>query len=238
MTADDLDKLLRHPDCEAEYIQWAKGIRAQYGGLEQYIAKERLGWDTKKLPLIEGTAQPSHYFNDEVMDDLSNVKVVFNDWPYGIPLDCKHYVVWCKFPIISPALFTTPDTPFVAGAVRDVLFKGIMADGIRGLTGNTKRYPVIGYKAPQVMREALERHLDASKAPITSPLGSTGLGPEADLAEAAHLWAGRFVDKFICRYWDPTVFETAYFCNPPHLRTVPGLSHFHVIARTKAADQR
>ncbi|MCO5589777.1 hypothetical protein L7F22_043746 [Adiantum nelumboides] len=84
VVADDLDKLIRHPDCEKEYIDWAKGIKAHYGGLENYIVKERLGWDKGDLPLVESNASPTQFFNDIIMNDLSNIKVVFNDWPYGI----------------------------------------------------------------------------------------------------------------------------------------------------------
>ena len=236
VTADDLDKLLRHPDCEKEYIDWAKDIKAHYGGLENYIVKERLGWDKGDLPLVESNASPTQFFNDIIMNDLSNIKVVFNDWPYGIPLDCKHYVVWCKYPIISPALFASPDTPFPPGRSREILLKAITADGIRGETGSVnKRLPIIGDKTSAIVKDALEFPEMANNPASISPLGETGLGPASDLAEAAHLWAGRFVKKFICHFWDPREYETVSFCNPAHLRTVPGISHFHVISRKKQA---
>lgn len=234
VTTDDLTYLERHPDCEKEYMEWSKAIKQHYGGLEQYLAIERLGWDRDKLPTVNGTASPSDVMNDAVIDDPSNIKVVFNDWPYGIPPGSKHYVVWCKHPIIAPVLFETSDTPFAPGPSRKILFEAISADGIRGLTGSTHRIPVVGDRSPSIVKAAMADQIDPTTGKtFTSPLGPTGLGPEFDLAEATHHWAGRFVDKFIKRYWPTDEWETAYFCNPPHLRTVPGISHFHVLARER-----
>lgn len=77
-------------------MQWAKEIRAQYGGLERYIAEERIGWSADR---IAEECSKGGYFQDEGAatgdaKESSTIRVVFNDWPYAIPLDCKHYVVW------------------------------------------------------------------------------------------------------------------------------------------------
>ncbi len=63
------------------------------------------------------------------------IKILPNDWPYGIPRDCGHYVVWCRLPIIHPSLFATPDTPFAPGPSRDALYEAVSSDGIRGMIG-------------------------------------------------------------------------------------------------------
>lgn len=69
---------------------------------------------------------------------------------------------------------------------------------------------------------------NASLAPAApDAFGAPGsLESATSLAERAHAWAGRFVHAYVRRVWDEAQWETAWFCNPPHLRTVPGLSHF------------
>ena len=65
-----------------------------------------------------------------------------------------------------------------------------------------------------------------STDPAAPTLAPPTLESATDLAERAHAWAGRFVQAYVRRVWDEAQWETAWFCNPPHLRTVPGLSHF------------
>ncbi|KDN39466.1 hypothetical protein K437DRAFT_11422 [Tilletiaria anomala UBC 951] len=256
------------------------------------------------------TQEPSwrglYYFHSSMPSTMA--KVIPNDWPYGVPADCGHYVVWCRLPILHPSLFSTPDTPFPKGTSRDALYEAVVSDGIRGLTGHmaTDRekgdgdFRVIGEHTVALLRKSKEidtftptpsataspmlgprmiaiqaaSHLNARTGtgpssgsrtsavdpPILPPsalsvpvvpgssanaLSGTGIGTAnalhmrthaADLAERAQAWAGRHVDSFVRRTWPPDQgWQTAWFCNPPHLRTVPGLSHFHVIVRRQAA---
>ncbi|KAI5481362.1 hypothetical protein MNV49_004984 [Pseudohyphozyma bogoriensis] len=44
---------------------------------------------------------------------------------------------------------------------------------------------------------------------------------------------GREIEAFVLRTWKESEWETAWFCNPPHLQSVKGLAHFHVLARPK-----
>lgn len=118
----------------------------------------------------------------------------------------------CKRPIIHPGLFETADTPFPPGPERDALYAAILSDGIRGLTGAEGSDPppprVLGYKT----KEVLQRSMSETEA--------------EEMATSAHAWAGRFLERYVERRWNREMWETAWFCNPPHLRTVPGLSHF------------
>lgn len=211
-------------------------------------------------------------------------KTIPNDWPYGVPEDCGHYVVWCRLPIIHPSLFQTPDTPFAAGPSRDALYEAVSSDGIRGLTGidwetlagpeaviDTElrgKYRVVGEHTIALLRKSreIETYTPATSVtpspaltpktegvPALSPTmpkfnlaasvlsngsATSALSPPSaipgrrrehavDLAERAHAWAGRYVEEYVRSKWPPEEgWECAWFCNPPHLRTVPGLSHF------------
>lgn len=48
---------------------------------------------------------------------------------------------------------------------------------------------------------------------------------------------GREVDQFVRNRWVENEWETAYFINPPRLQSIPDLSHIHVFARKKSAEE-
>jgi hypothetical protein len=236
---DDLDHLVRHSACEDRYIAWGKEIRAHYGGLESYVKQVRLDWkddDDELAPPPNGMngsgvedinkdsdeIDPRSYFSDVVANDPNLVKTIPNDWPYAMPAECGHSVVWCKRPILDKVLFADKNTPFPKGPIREAAFAAINHDGIRGTSGSDKRIPGIGFKTidylkgcPEVMEWIREQsRLDKSAGTEDEEV--------AKMAEKAHAWAGRFIDKFVKKNWPEKNWETAYFCNPPHLRTVPG----------------
>lgn len=241
---DDLDYLIRHPDCENRYIAWGKGIREHYGGLENYICQVRLGWEKSDgllstdringVPVEKGDGllcnssdgadvDPRSFFSDEVAIDTNLVKMIPNDWPYAMPAECGHSVIWCKVPILDKVLFAGKDTPFPAGPVREAVYKAVEIDGIRGLSGNERRIASVGHKTKGLLAESAE-----VKSWMRETMGG-GMSADGNLAlvaERAQAWAGRFIDKYVKAQWPEQDWETAYFCNPPHLRTVPGLSHF------------
>lgn len=150
-----------------------------------------------------------------------------------------------RLPIYSPALFHTPDTPFAPGAARDALYAAISHDGVRGMTGiDAFSGPrVFGQATRAVLSKAAEinttptrpstpssslHHALSAPAPYGSP-GAPSRPPSpgrpedaALMAERAQAWAGRFVRAYVTRVWNEEEWETAWFCNPPHLRTVPG----------------
>jgi hypothetical protein len=233
---DDLDFLIRHKDCETRYIAWGDGIRKHYGGLEKYMRVVRLDWEEdndENLAPANGTngsnihnvnddadADPKSYFSDVVAKDPNLVKTIPNDWPYAMPAECGHWVVWCKRPILDMALFSARDTPFPKGPIREAVFAAITYDGIRGLTGNSKQIQPLGYKTRNFLK-------DSSETLAWIKENNDGIQSQeeqiCDLAEKAQTWAGRFIDHFVKKQWPEEEWETAYFCNPPHLRTVPGM---------------
>ena len=243
----DLDDLKRHPRCEKAYFDWAPAIRAAHGGLENYIRKVRLGWPVEgpsaHLPLLanevpSGATTPNGTKVKETwpetvlpnpngdgtllrnfvghLDSELIVKCIPNDWPYAIPPDAQHWVVWSKLPILHPALFQTPDTPFDDPDLTLRLFDAVTSDGVRGLTGQQ------GNEIPTVYGPNTYQLLQQDGTDITT-----------ENASKAQWWAGRHIRTYIHARWHPDHYETAWFCNPPNLRTVPGLSHFHVIVRCK-----
>ncbi|SPO28483.1 uncharacterized protein UTRI_04880 [Ustilago trichophora] len=157
------------------------------------------------------------------------LKTIPNDWPYGVPAGSTHWVVWSKLPILHPSLFSTPDTPFQE-EIRQELYNCVTGDGIRGFTGFTPcspsnpTYEWQGRKIAEILGSYSQSKL--AQVEESKDTGKIGKLLTKELIAKAHAWAARHVTEYIEKTWSKERFETAWFCNPPNLRTVPGLSHF------------
>ena len=166
------------------------------------------------------------HFVDDADEDgeagESLVKVIPNDWPYGIPAGSSHWVVWSKLPILHESLFSTSDTPFDED-LREQLYHCVTGDGIRGFTGFTPEHQPThpSWKTGDQVVEILGSY---SQSKLQEQHGGAKLTNQN--ISQAHAWASRYVNKYIEKVWPTDRFVTAWFCNPPSLRTVPGLSHF------------
>ncbi|SPO47151.1 uncharacterized protein PSANT_04838 [Moesziomyces antarcticus] len=187
-------------------------------------------WPEKVLPHPNRAGIVLRHFVADAESDTESslVKTIPNDWPYGIPAGASHWVVWSKLPILHPSLFT--DSPFEE-ALRDELYDCVTGDGIRGFTGfvpNTPTNPTYTWGSKEIP-EVLGSHSQA-KLHNQPPAGRL----TRELVSQAHAWASRHVTQYIEAKWPPSRFQTAWFCNPPSLRTVPGLSHFHVVVKDQS----
>lgn len=80
-----LEQFLRVPSELRRYLAFTHGLAKRYGSVGKYIINERLQWSEP----IKPRGAPF-----EFEDDL---KILFNDWPYGIDPRIVHIVVWTKF---------------------------------------------------------------------------------------------------------------------------------------------
>ncbi|KAK0748179.1 hypothetical protein B0T21DRAFT_259202, partial [Apiosordaria backusii] len=81
-----LDLFQRFPSDLRRYHEFCYNIKLQHGSIMNFILSERLGWE---LPLQPKGSKP---FESE-----EDVKVLQNDWPYGLDKRIVHLVVWVKF---------------------------------------------------------------------------------------------------------------------------------------------
>ncbi|KAI2628956.1 hypothetical protein GGS21DRAFT_230619 [Xylaria nigripes] len=87
-----LDLFQRVPSELRKYLEYNWNLKRDYGSAMKYILTQRLHWDTPITP----KAKPF-----ECGDDI---KVLCNDWPYGIDKKIVHLVVWTKFDLeVDPA---------------------------------------------------------------------------------------------------------------------------------------
>ncbi|KAK3356142.1 hypothetical protein B0H65DRAFT_69203 [Neurospora tetraspora] len=75
------------------YLEFCYTKKEEYkdkGGIKGFILRERLKWDFPE----EGDTGRKRRFGEREEED---VKVLWNDWPYGIDERIVHLVVWTKF---------------------------------------------------------------------------------------------------------------------------------------------
>lgn len=89
--ANRLELFQRWPSDLRRYRAFMYNIQKQYGSVTRFILNERLHWQAPVQPA--GT--PFEHPND--------IRILYNDWPYGIDTRIVHLVVWTKFAIEEDA---------------------------------------------------------------------------------------------------------------------------------------
>ncbi|KAH7120914.1 hypothetical protein B0J11DRAFT_51914 [Dendryphion nanum] len=85
-----VDKFHRVPSDLRRYRQFTYRIVKEYGSILDFIVKERLRW-TSMVP----KGEPFEFDDD--------MKILYNDWPYGVDPKIVHLVVWTKFDLEDDA---------------------------------------------------------------------------------------------------------------------------------------
>jgi len=166
----------------------------------------------------------SEYFKSDTPPSL--ISIIQNDWPYSVPLDIEHTLIWTRVPILpSPHLIPPHVAESLSDDLRTRVTKRLEQDGIWGFTGSLE---------PPPPPPLLSKYLGAlSEWGITMEKlirSSEGSPDEETLVTLA----GNEIRSFINRRWDQAEWETAWFVNPPRLQSVKGLAHAHVFARKKS----
>ncbi|KII91085.1 hypothetical protein PLICRDRAFT_39694 [Plicaturopsis crispa FD-325 SS-3] len=242
INSGDLGLLKRDKALQKRYDLWSVGIREQHGSMVNYLYNHRLQWgiqdnlsllssaldddisstlpnapdaaaasiskERKVLPPIPDDAPP--YFTVDTPPEL--ISIIQNDWPYSVPPEVEHTLIWTRLPIFHVSLVH----PSISARVNQ--------DGLWGFTGSSSPPP-----SPSVLPAylgALEEWGVTMDKMIRSERATF---EEAQLVQKA----GQEVDAFVRKRWDESKWETAWFVNPPRLQSVPGLAHIHVFARPK-----
>ncbi|KAL6869736.1 hypothetical protein ACO1O0_001065 [Amphichorda felina] len=83
-----LELFQRVPSELRRYKAFTWRLARDYGSVTNFILRERLGWQAPVRP----RGRPFEFPDDDV-------KILHNDWPYGIDPRIVHLVVWTKFPL-------------------------------------------------------------------------------------------------------------------------------------------
>ena len=80
-----LDLFQRIPSQLRRYFEYNFKLKKEYGSVMEFVLSQRLGW---KEPIV---AERMPFKKN------SDLKILWNDWPYGIDAKIVHLVVWTKF---------------------------------------------------------------------------------------------------------------------------------------------
>ena len=80
-----LDLFQRVPSDLRRYLAYNWKLKQEYGSVMNFVLSQRLGW---KEPIVS-KGNPFQFDED--------IKILWNDWPYGIDERIVHLVVWTKF---------------------------------------------------------------------------------------------------------------------------------------------
>lgn len=80
-----LEAFQRIPSELRRYKAFTFKLAKQYGSIASFILQERLRWEAP----IQARGRPFQYADD--------IKILWNDWPYGLDKKVVHLVVWTKF---------------------------------------------------------------------------------------------------------------------------------------------
>ncbi|CAI7586126.1 unnamed protein product [Penicillium glandicola] len=82
---NQIDRFQRVPSELRKYLEYMAHIKVEYTSVMRFVVKERLGWEENLKP----RGDPFEYEED--------IRIIYNDWPYGVNKDIIHLVVWTKF---------------------------------------------------------------------------------------------------------------------------------------------
>lgn len=235
VNSGDLGLLKRDKRLQLRYDSWAADINKKYGSLVNFLLNYRLQWgkrdilslipsaldepevndEHKSTPTGNGSQIELEYFQGDIPFHSDLICIIQNDWPYSVPPEIEHTVVWSRVPIFHPAL------------VPSSIEARIQQDGLCGFTGSNtsaEHLPSLESCLPTLAEWGV------TIESIRIPRGS-----EEDEEMVRN--AGKEVSAFVKRRWQENKWETAWFVNPPRLQSVPGLAHIHVFARKKSPEE-
>ncbi|KAK3215611.1 hypothetical protein GRF29_8g533368 [Pseudopithomyces chartarum] len=95
-----VDLFHRVPSELRRYRQFTHRLVKEYGSITNFIVNERLQWQS-----MSPKGQPFECQEEDI-------KILYNDWPYGIDDKIVHLVVWTKFELEDDAEtgYSTPES--------------------------------------------------------------------------------------------------------------------------------
>jgi len=144
---------------------------------------------------------PTHFTADTPQELIS---IIQNDWPYSVPIDIEHSIIWTRLPIID---FSQVPSQFASR---------IHQDGLWGFTGSSSPPP-----SPSTLSSCLPALADWDITMDKLTRSPKGTPKEDKMIQEV----GKEVDRFVRNRWIESQWETAWFINPAVSLCVLGTHH-------------
>jgi hypothetical protein len=90
VASNRIDLFQRMPSELRRYRAFIWKLNQEYGSVMSFILSERLHWSEPLVPTGPPFERPSE-----------DMKILYNDWPYGIDSRIVHLVIWTKFELVE-----------------------------------------------------------------------------------------------------------------------------------------
>ncbi|PSK60291.1 N-acetylglucosamine-induced protein 1 [Elsinoe australis] len=81
---NDLDAFQRIPSDYRRYLEYTHKLKKEWGSIMNFVIQERIKWKD-----LTPSGQP--------FERAEDIRILYNDWPYGVDPSIIHLVVWTKF---------------------------------------------------------------------------------------------------------------------------------------------
>jgi hypothetical protein len=104
-----IDLFQRVPSDLRRYKVYTSKLKQQYGSVMNFVMAERLKWQDL-IPLGEPFSNPGKSITTRLHAvrsltlPIDDIKILLNDWPYGIDTRIVHLVAWVKFQLEEDAI--------------------------------------------------------------------------------------------------------------------------------------
>ncbi|ODO11228.1 hypothetical protein I350_00003 [Cryptococcus amylolentus CBS 6273] len=151
--------------------------------------------------------------------------ILRNGWPYSLPRDVRHFCVWVRKPILDPRLVDNDPAKW----------KRIEEQGLGGFTGIIPRSD--RYRIEDGIKDNVGRHPHNEREwqYLDRIQGHSEMKRWYGVEHEAE--GGHEIGAMVRSLWDERGWECVWFVNPRALQSMPGLSHFHVMARRKSPEE-
>lgn len=103
---NDIGKFQRLPSDLRRYLEYMFYLKQKYGSIMDFVVSERLHWDQEGG--LKPRGGPFEYDGTSLLFtwrchlangpmSIDDLKILFNDWPYGLEEGIVHLVIWTKF---------------------------------------------------------------------------------------------------------------------------------------------
>ncbi|CAK5266084.1 unnamed protein product, partial [Mycena citricolor] len=203
VNSGDLGLLKRDKRLQKRYNVWIGGVKEKHGSIVDYLMKHRLQWgkpDTLSLlgsaitdeaastvpasqPIVVGELAPLPadapvYFSESTPSEY--ISIIQNDWPYSVPVEVEHTLVWTRIPIFHPTL------------IPESIRARIEQDGLWGFTGNDEPPP-----SPSTLPSCLPSLADWGVTLDKMIISAKGTAEEEEMVRLA----GQPTENFIKKRW-------------------------------------
>ncbi|KAL5341252.1 hypothetical protein BJX70DRAFT_395973 [Aspergillus crustosus] len=98
---NQIDQFQRLPSDLRKYLEYKEQIVAKYGSIMRFVVKERLRWGNGTADDLKPKGRPFKNegwgWADVRLRRAEDIRILHNDWPYGLADGIVHLVVWTKF---------------------------------------------------------------------------------------------------------------------------------------------